>query len=324
MSSYLPPTLSHDDFVALLEQRQFEVILVQVQGYIEEKVRRYLRNFPAYKADCADYCQEVHIHLLTKTLPNASFLRACQQYNTFQFYLAKSIRNCLNTLLTKEMKVRQNMTSLDYQQGQDENDYQEDKNSRLIDHSYQYQTDTQDLFARLKHRLDSYLADFEETFPRITHKLRLLLKLNGRAVIAHEDLQACFPQISTLDIQQLYRELGHDEEYRQKEDIRIYEIICPYFQHYRKEKGNAAALQRWLNLHITGDEQRKGILVHLEIREAEDIWRIQDKKLFADFLHIYFKSTVTEKTVQFEPGVIKTNGWQQWKAELKALSFKMW
>lgn len=286
---------SNEEYIVLLEEQQYDEILLECKDYIKEKVDSYLRNFHYYHQFRTDFYHEVCIHILTKSLPSPAFLKACKNGNTFKFYLAKSIRNILNTLLSKEKNKRANMVALDNYSGTDR-EFDQEKLPCFIDKSYTNQTDSQDILDQLQARFDQVLNNFVKVFPKIAYKLILLLKLQARAFIYEQDLQRCFAGIKRKDVKKFLNALGEDEDYRQKEDKEIYAVIHPYFQAYRKEKGSPAALQRWLNQHISGDKFTTGILDNLEIKEHSQSFRITDKKLFSDFLHFYFKTRVEETT----------------------------
>ncbi|NJO00544.1 MAG: hypothetical protein HC880_01655, partial [Bacteroidia bacterium] len=97
------------------------------------------------------------------------------------------------------------------------------------------------------------------------------------------DVRRCFQGISHREAHRFLELLGADEVYRQREDKDIYAIVHPFFVKYRQEKGSPAALQRWVNQHISGDKFSRGILDMLEIRDTSNTFRISDKKLFSDF-----------------------------------------
>ncbi|NJL12864.1 MAG: hypothetical protein HC913_07610 [Microscillaceae bacterium] len=290
MASHPSPMLNDEELHQLLEQGQFESILVNCQQYIESKVERYLKNFKYYQQFQHDFYHEVCIHVLTKSLPSAAFLEAVRNGTSFTLYLAKTVRNTLNTLLSREKNKRQNVIGITQCcAGVEEEDFSEDKLGIFSDASYHHQTDSQDLLAKIKERFRHFLQNFEKVFPRLYPKLLLLLKLQARAEVSIQDLKSCFPGIKPKDLRRFGEMLGHRAAYLHREDQEIYQLICPFFQHYRSEKGNATALQRWLNQHISGDKFSQGILDRLEIKESQANFRITDKKLFADFVHLYFK-----------------------------------
>ena len=309
----LNSSLSSEDYVGLLEQGRYAEILEHCYAFIEDKVESYLRRFYQYYQYSEDFFHEVYIHLLTKSLPSEAFLKACQEGNAFKFYLAKSIINSLNTLLSREKNKKQdvmNMESLLPQQ--DDGKVALDKSSYLEDKAYTAQADSLNLLNTLKEKLAEFLDDFLITFPKIGHKLLLLLKLNGRAKVYKRDLKNCFPDIKNKEVEAFLEMLGDEGTYAQKEDIELYNLVHPYFQKYRKEKGSPKALQRWLNQHITGAKFQKGIIDDLEIRENGQVFRIQDKKMFSDFLYEYFKSQPEEvyiEEIAFEPK--KTKVWSR-------------
>ncbi|GAB4399788.1 MAG: hypothetical protein OHK0053_20570 [Microscillaceae bacterium] len=282
--------LKDEELHQLLEKGQYETILIHCQQYIENKVERYLKNFKYYQQFQHDFYHEVCIHVLTKSLPSGAFLEAVRNGTSFTLYLAKTVRNTLNTLLSREKNKRQNMIGIEQCcPGVEEEDFAEDKLGIFSDVSYRYQADSQDLLGKIKEKFGQFLQNFEQVFPRLYPKLLLLLKLQARAEVYVQDLKNCFPGIHSKDMRQFSEMLGHRAAYLHSEDQEIYKLICPFFQHYRGEKGNATALQRWLNQHISGDKCSQGILDRLEIKESQASFRIMDKKLFADFLHLYFK-----------------------------------
>lgn len=287
----LNKTLSEEGYVRLLEEGKYEEILSCCQDFIKRSVQNYLRNFQYYNQFSEDFLQDVYIHLHTKSLPSPAFLNACRQGNSFLFYLAKSIRNCLNTILTKEKNKRQPLIGIENFFPQMDSENQSDKFAFLEDKAYAAQTESQDLLGRLKLKFENLLKEFSETLPKIAHKLVLLLKLMARVKIQEIDLKNCFIEIKSSAIEQFFVDLGTDEVYRQREDMEIYELIYPYFQTYRNENGSPSALQRWMNAHISGDKGNKGLLDRLIIEDKLEIFKITDKKLFSDFLYLYFKST---------------------------------
>ena len=63
-----------------------------------------------------------------------------------------------------------------------------------------------------------------------------------------------------------------------------------YFKKYRKEKGDAKALQRWVNQYIAGDKYTKGIIDRLTISDANYDFKINSKRWFLDFVYEHFKN----------------------------------
>ncbi|MCU0443312.1 MAG: hypothetical protein MUE85_00240 [Microscillaceae bacterium] len=291
---------TNEEYVALLTAKQYNELILACDGYIREKVELYLRNFPYHYQYRQDYTQEVLIHILTKSLPSPAFLLACENGNSFKFYLAKSVRNVLNTLLVREKNKRQSTIALESLANNPDENSALDKSTLLSDKSAHYQTDFEDLWQYLHIRFAKFLQNFQATFPRIAFKLILMLKLHARAPIHTCDLQACFPGISPFDMKQFLGQLGEDNIYRQREDLEIYEIVYPYFQIYRQEKGTPTALQRWVNQYISGDKNNQGILDYLTIEDNEQKLKINDKKMFADFMYAYFKNQ-PEETPANEP-----------------------
>lgn len=295
MNKFSEP-ISDEYCVELLESKQYDAILREYQGYIRDKVEAYLRGFPYYNQFKDDYFQEVYLHLYANSLPNPSFLKACKNGISFRFYLAKSIRNKLNTLLSQEKNKREKVVSVNNLFGGEEEENSERSYNLMPDKSYKNQTDSQDLLGQLKNKFRDFLTSFLATFPKIGYKLILLLKLQARAVVTEFDLLNCFPGMKSRDMEKLLEALGEDSEYRHKEDRDLFDIVHPYFQKYRKEKGSPQAIQRWVNQHISGDKFKKGIIDDLEIKDGEQVFRINDKKLFADFLYEYFRTSVGDTT----------------------------
>jgi DNA-directed RNA polymerase specialized sigma24 family protein len=286
--------LTNEAYVALLAAQQYNELIELCDDYIREKVEMYLRSFPYHYQYRQDYLQEVLIHILTKSLPSKAFLQACENGNSFKFYLAKSVRNILNTLLTREKTKRQSTIALENLNFNSDEPSANDKSVFLSDKTSRNQTDFQDLWQHLQKQFELFLQKYQETLPRIAFKLILMLKLHARAPIYASDLKACFPEISPFDMQQFWAKLGGDEVYRQREDLEIYELVYPFFQIYRQEKGTPAALQRWVNQYISGDKASKGILDYLTIDDNGEEIKITDKKMFADFMFAYFKNQPEE------------------------------
>lgn len=284
--------LSQQDFVKLLETKDYDGIFRHCQDFIKSKVERYLKKFHQYEQYTEDFYHEVCIHLLTKSLPSPAFLKACKKGNNYKFYLAKSVQNHLNTLLTRERQKKQSVLALDSMMNTNtDEEIAQDKSKFFIDKSYKEQVNAKDLLGQLKDGFEAFLVNFLATFPKIAYKLLLLLKLQARVRIYEEDLENCFKGIKPKDVEEFLKSLGNSEEYAHKEDKEIYQIIHPYFQKYRKEKGSPAALQRWLNQHISGDKRSQGIMDKLMIVDGEETFGIKDKKLFADFLNDYFRTS---------------------------------
>ncbi len=285
------PPLAHEDLLGLLKEEKYSDILLACQDFIRQKVDLYLRNFQHYHQYRGDFYQEVCIHILTRSLPSPAFQEACQNANTFKFYLAKTVRNILNTLLNREKNKAQKMIALEgiLHHNQEEQVTESDKSPVFWDKSTRDEAEVKDLLHCLKAQLDRYLQYYEAAFPRIAHKLVLLLKLHARVNINAQDLYKCFPGMPPMDVHHLLATLGKPDSYRQMEDKLIYQIIHPYFQQFRQEKGSPAALQRWLNQHITGDKYSEGIVDKITIREPDVTYQVLDKRLFADFLFAYFQ-----------------------------------
>ena len=312
--------LSNDDFIFLLKEQRYDEILVNCQEFIRKKVDTYLNKFHYYKQFNEDFFHEVCIHILTKSLPSPGFLKACEEGSTFKFYLAKSIRNLLNTLLSREKNKKQYIVDLENLYSSQGEDFDSDKSTFFMDRSFKGFTDSQDILDSIHQKFDRFIANFHQAFPKIAHKLILLLKLQARITVHLEDIQGCFPDIRKKDIKKLQHELGNDEDYRHKEDKELFTLIYPYFQSYRKEKGSPSALQRWINQHISGDKNTKGILDYLEIRESEMSYRIHDKKLFADFLHIYFRNK-EEEAFKSQPQTEHVPEWNTYQTQAWLTAF---
>lgn len=289
---------ANEEYLNLLQEKRYEDIFLSCKDYIQQKVNHYLKDFKYYHQFADDFYHEVCIHVYSKALPNPAFLEALRNGVSFRFYLAKVIQNTLNTLLTRERNKKQNVVNYDHlcpiQNAEDE--YAEDKSNVFEDTAYQNQTDSQDLLAQVKVKFERFLESFQKAFPKIAPKLTLLLKLQARACIQEFDLEACFPGIHPTDKQQFLEALGENKDYLQKDDKEIYEIIHPYFQYYRKEKGLPSALQRWLNQYINGDKSMMGILDKLTIKDQQQAFRITDKKVFADFLFLFFEENAQKKS----------------------------
>ena len=286
--------LSNEDYVRLLEEERYEEILTNCHDYIKEKVETYLRNFPYYHQFRKDFFHEVYIHMMTRSLPSPAFLQACQNGNSFRFYLAKSVKNCLNTLLSKERVKKESIIHIESIYSLQEDTFDADKSLYFESLNLKEQTDSQDILDRIKEKFDVFLKNFGDLFPKIITKLILLLKLHARFQISESDIKNCFKEIKSKDIEKLLLALGTGDNYPRKEDKEIYEIIQPYFLEYRKEKGSPSSIQRWLNQYISGDKSSQGMIDKLEIKDQDYEFRISDKKLFSDFLHIYFKSKTEE------------------------------
>ena len=52
----------------------------------------------------------------------------------------------------------------------------------------------------------------------------------------------------------------------------------------------------YTTLFRSGDKYKKGIIDDLEIRDEDQVFRINDKKLFADFLYEYFRTNANAET----------------------------
>lgn len=287
-------------YLQLLEDKKYEEVFLSCKDYIQQKVHQYLKDFKYYQQFNDDFYHEVCIHIYSKALPSRAFLEALRNGNSFRFYLAKAIRNMLNTLLTREKNKRDNVLNFNELAPSHEGDSYdvEEKSMTFTDKSYHHQTDSQDLLEHVKDKFDKFLVNFQKVFPKIAGKLILLLKLQARIQIQENDLEVCFGKITKKDKQSILESLGQGTNYLEKDDKEIYHIIQPYFLSYRKEKGLPSALQRWLNQHINGDKYTKGILDKLEIKDTQHTFRISDKKTFADFLYVFFDEKAKKEALQ--------------------------
>jgi hypothetical protein len=288
-------SLSNEEYVQMLEEQRFDEILSDCQDYIKQKVDVYLQNFKYYSQFSKDFYHEVYIHISTKSLRSEAFLNACKNGNSFKFYLAKTIRNHLNTLLSKEKNKRDMVVAIDHIYAHQDDEFDPEKSGYFADHSNPENTDSLDILNHLKSKFEKFIHNFLLTFPKIAYKLILLLKLQARVKVNEQDLRNCFVNMKKKDVRQFLEALELESNYVHKEDKDIYGIIHPFFQTYRQEKGSPAALQRWLNQYITGDKYSQGIIDFLTIKESDNLYKITDKKLFSDFLHLYFKSKMQEQ-----------------------------
>lgn len=276
-------------YLQLLEEKKYEEVFLSCKDYTRQKVNQHLKDFKYYHQFSDDFYHEVCIHIYSRALPSRAFLEALKNGNSFRFYLAKTIRNTLNTLLTREKNKRENVCNFDELIPTNRGEYDiEEKSMTFTDKSYHQQTDSQDLLEQVKDKFDRFLLNFQKVFPKIAGKLILLLKLQARIQIQESDLDVCFGKISQRDKQHILESLGQRTAYLEKDDKEIYSLMQPYFVSYRQEKGQPSALQRWLNQHINGDKYTKGILDKLEIKDTQSTFRIADKKMFADFLYVFF------------------------------------
>jgi len=300
MKSMHDINLSQQEFIKLLENRQYQYIFEQIQDYIAQKVDIYLHQFRAYQPYQEDFKQEVFISLLSKALPSKALLKACQEGISYRFYLNKSIRNRLNTLLSDEKK-KQNL-SIEQKSETMEVDFE--KNTWLDDKQSKSYSEQQDLLYYLQNILKNYLVDFNAAFPKISAKLRLLLKIQARFPLEKEEVQACFPKIKIKAVKQFLALLGNKIEFSQKRNKTVYEAICPFFQKYRKEKGDAKSLQRWINHYIGGSMQVQGILDKLYFEEEGKKYKIQTSQQFSDFLYLFFKNEKEKQNEKLKKNVI--------------------
>lgn len=308
--------LSQEEYIALLENKSYDVILNKCQAYIREKVFNYLKNFQHYQDLKDDFYHEVYIQLKTKTLPSPAFLEACRRGIAFRWYLSKAILNELNTLLTRERNRRDLSVAIEGFYSNNPDDSFEHHNSvHFSDKSYLQLADSQDILNKLRHKMRSFLNSFSIVFPHLSGKLILLLKIQSRSPINDWDLRTCFPDMEKEGSQEFYNTLGNAEVYSHKTDAELYQDVAPFFKKYRKEKGSPEAMQRWLNKHISGNGENKGLLEKLEIQEGENIMKIANKKILMDFLFVYFQqspehhfsftSNQTNKTETTTPPVFK-------------------
>lgn len=285
MKSKKDLNLSQIEFVALLENQQYKYIFEQIQTYTAEKIRNYLSQFKAYQAYQEDFIQDVFISLLSKSLPSQAFLKACKEGISYRFYLNKIIRNTLNTLLSDEKKKQ----SLRIEPRNEGVEIDSEKNTWLDDKRSKSYIEHQDLLYHLQSILKNYLLDFDRAFPNISSKFRLLLKIQARFPVEIPEIKACFPKIKSKAIQAFLDLLGNETAFSQKNNKTVYEAIYPFFQKYRKEKGDARSLQRWINYHIGGSPNSQGILDKLYFEDDGKKYKIQTSQQFSDFLYLFFK-----------------------------------
>ena len=106
--------------VTWLEAKKYDLVLTKFQHFIQRKVADYIQGFKYYHQFEDDFYHDVYLHLRTQSLPSKAFLEACRTQNMFTFYLAKCIRNRLNTLLSKERQKHGHTTALENLLGSNE------------------------------------------------------------------------------------------------------------------------------------------------------------------------------------------------------------
>ena len=277
--------------VAWLESKKFDLVLTKHQHFIRKKVVDYIQGFKYYHQFEGDFYHDVYIYLRTQSLPSKAFLEACRTQNMFKFYLGKCIRNRLNTLLSKERDKRLHMTTLESLLGGNE-DFQAietDKSQMMAKNAYRSDTEFEDIKQQLHQQFQSILHQFIDSLPEIGYKLVLMLKVQARVDVYKEDLRRCFGKVRSKDIKALL-ELLNGSQYRQQKDKELIQKLAPYFKKYRKEKGDAKALQRWINQYIAGDKYTKGIIDRLTISDVNYDFKIQSKRWFLDFVYEHFKN----------------------------------
>lgn len=283
--------IDQSTIVAWLESKKYDLILTKYQQFIRKKVMDYIQGFKYYHQFESDFYHDVYLHLRTQSLPSKAFLEACRTQNMFQFYLAKCIRNRLNTLLSKERQKRVHTTTLEDLLGGSE-DYQSietDKSHMMAKSAYRSDAELIDIKQRLHQQFQSIIHQFIESLPQVGHKLVLMLKVQARVNVSENDLRLCFGKLRTKDFNALSNMLN-GTQYQQQKDIVLIKQLTPYFKKYRKEKGDAKALQRWVNQYIAGDKYTKGIIDRLTISDANYDFKINSKRWFLDFVYEHFKN----------------------------------
>ena len=294
MNKSLKPPSAHQ-IAAWLEAEQYERVLNHCEQFLKGKIRAYLRNFPAHYQNQHDFFQEIYLHLLTKTFPSKSFREACNDEHKFRHYFTRAIFNQLNTLLQRERNHQRGTVDWEKAISPMEDEYESaDKASWLEDKAQNNSQESKQLLGCLRQRFMQFMQQFQLLFPKIAPKLALLLKLTARAEVTIADLKHCFGDISQEDAQALLNAMRVENNYQDTDDLAVFEMFKPYFEKYRGEVGNAQSIQRWLNQHISGDRGKKGILEYMKIKDGAQMWEVQDKRVFTDFLHYHY--TVTEAT----------------------------
>ncbi|WP_299459405.1 hypothetical protein [uncultured Microscilla sp.] len=275
--------------VAWLQAKKYDEVLANYQGFIRKKVVEYISRFKYYSQFEHDFYHEVYLYLRSQTLPSPAFMEACKTQNVFRFYLAKCIRNRLNTLLSKERQKRMHTTGLEDLLATNEGQSQETDKLRLTTaNAYCPETVYKDLQERLQTQFQIILQQFTESLPKVGHKLLLMLKVQARVDVNALDVGLCFGKLRAKAQQKLLGLLS-GQQYRQAKDIELMKALAYYFKKYRKEKGDALALQRWINQYISGDKYTQGIMERLTISDQDVDFKIHNKRWFLDFVYEYFK-----------------------------------
>lgn len=290
--------IDQQTIVGWLESKKYDLVLAKHQFFIRKKVVDYIGKFKYYNQFENDFYHDVYLYLQTQALPSPAFLEACRTRNMFGFYLAKCIRNRLNTLLSKERQKRMHMTALDYLPGANNSQNTDtDKLQLAAQNAHRPEADYQDLRQRLQQQFQGILLQFTESLPPTGYKLQLMLKVQARVDVSQEDIRLCFGKVRTKDTKALL-ELLNGQVYREKKDMAIISRLVPYFKKYRKEKGDAKALQRWINQYISGDKYSKGIIERLTISDKNFDFKILNKSWFLDFVYEYFKNLAEGKIAE--------------------------
>lgn len=285
--------------IAWLESKKYDLILAKCQHFIRKKVLDYIHGFKYYNQFEGDFYHDVYLYLRTQTLPSKAFLDACKTQNMFQFYLAKCIRNRLNTLLSKERQKRMHTTTLEGLLANTEHRpaIEADKSQMIAKNAYRSEAEYEDIKQRLHQQFRTILQQFIDSLPQVGHKLVLMLKVQARANVEINDIKLCFGKVRKKDLKAL-TEMLNGQNYQQQKDIELIKELTPYFIKYRKEKGDAKALQRWINQYIAGDKYTKGIIDRLTICDQNYDFKIQSKKWFLDFVYEYFKNKAEGKIAE--------------------------
>jgi|GEM_PF-2345281 len=278
--------------VVWLEAAEYGQVLSHCEPFLKSKIRTYLRNFPAYYAYQDDFFQEIYIHLLVKTFPSRGFRQACEDEQKFRHYFIRVIFNQLNTLLQRERNQQRGTVAwgeaIASNNTEDEGK-DKDKATWLEDKAHSNTQESQQLLACLQSRFEQFLSQFSLLFPKIATKLAFLLKITARARITAEDIKVCFTAIPASEIQEVLYLLSIKSNYQEADDLTVFEIFKPLFETYRGETATAHSIQRWVNLQISGDRGKKGVLAYMTIQDGEKLWEIQDKRVFSDFLHYHYQ-----------------------------------
>ncbi len=277
--------------VTWLEAKKYDLVLTKFQHFIQRKVADYIQGFKYYHQFEDDFYHDVYLHLRTQSLPSKAFLEACRTQNMFTFYLAKCIRNRLNTLLSKERQKHGHTTALENLLGSNEDlqNIETDKSQMMAKSAYRSDAEFEDIKQRLHQQFQSVLHQFIESLPQVGYKLVLMLKVQARVDVFQEDLHRCFGKLRSKDLKTLMA-LLNGPQYRQQKDLALIQKLAPYFKKYRKEKGEPKALQRWINQYIAGDKYTEGIIDRLTISDANYDFKIQSKRWFLDFVYEHFQN----------------------------------